>query len=137
MNRRKFIKNTAAGGIAVSSMPTILTANSWKGANDRVNVAQIGIHGFGQGHINQYQSLENAEVAAICDVDTNLFPGVIKRLFTDKGLRKPKTYQDLRELFEDRDIDAVSITTPNHWPLSGPSRPVSMFRWRSLAAILF
>ena len=96
-------------------MPTILTANSWKGANDRVNVAQIGIHGFGQGHINQYQSLENAEVAAICDVDNNLFPGVIKRLFTDKGLRIPKTYQDLRELFEDRDIDAVSITTPNHW----------------------
>jgi len=115
MNRRKFIKNTAATGIAVSTMPTILTGSSWKGANDRVNVAQIGIHGFGQHHIGQYQSLENVEVAAICDVDTNLFPGVIKQLFTDKGLRKPKTYQDLRKLFEDKDIDAVTITAPNHW----------------------
>jgi len=115
MKRRRFIKNTAVSGIAVSTMPTILTGNTWKGANDRVNVAQIGIHGFGQHHIDQYQSLENVEVAAICDIDTNLFPGTIKQLFTDKGLRKPKTYQDLRKLFEDKDIDAVTITAPNHW----------------------
>ena len=97
MNRRKFIRNTTASGIAVSSFPTILTGNSWRGANDRVQVAQIGIHGFGQHHIGQYQALENVEVAAICDVDANLFAGVIQRHFTDKGLKKPKTYQDLRE----------------------------------------
>ncbi len=115
MNRRKFIQKTTTGSIAVSSMPTILTGNSWRGANDRVNVAQIGIHGFGQHHIDQYQALENTELAAICDVDTNLFAGVIKNHFTDKGLREPKTYLDLRDLFEDKDIDAVSITIPNHW----------------------
>jgi predicted dehydrogenase len=80
-----------------------------------LNVAQIGIHGFGRSHIKQYQSLDNVEVAAICDVDTNLFPGVIKQYFSEVGLKNPKTYQDLRKLFEDRDIDAVSITTPNHW----------------------
>jgi len=115
MDRRKFIRNTAGSGIALSAMPTILTGNSWRGANDRVNVAQIGIHGFGQHHIGQYQALENAEVVALCDVDANLFGGTIDKLFTQKGLRKPKTYQDLRELFEDKDIDAVSITIPNHW----------------------
>ena len=115
MNRRKFIRNTTATSIAVSSMPTILTGNSWRGANDRVRVAQIGIHGFGQHHIGQYNALPNAEVAAICDVDANLFPGVIKKHFAEKGLKNPKTYQDLRKLFEDKDIDAVSITIPNHW----------------------
>jgi predicted dehydrogenase len=115
MNRRKFIRNTTATSIAVTSMPTILTGNSWRGANDRVRVAQIGIHGFGQHHIGQYNALPNAEVAAICDVDANLFAGVIKKHFAEKGLKNPKTYQDLRKLFEDKDIDAVSITIPNHW----------------------
>ncbi len=115
MQRRDFIKKTGGTTVALGTFPTILTGNSWKGANDRVNVAQIGIHGFGQHHIDQYQSLEHAEVAAICDVDANLFKGTIQRHFTDKGFRKPKTYQDLRKLFEDRDIDAVSITIPNHW----------------------
>jgi predicted dehydrogenase len=115
MDRRKFIRNASAGSVGISAFPTILTGTSWKGANDRVNVAQIGIHGFGQYHIPQYQDLENTEVVAICDVDTNLFSGVVKRLFTDKGLREPRVYQDLRKLFEDRDVDAVSITTPNHW----------------------
>jgi len=115
MNRRNYLKKTAAAGITLGGMPTILTNNRWRGANDRVLVAQIGIHGFGQHHIGQYQALENVEVAAVCDVDTNLFPGVIGQHFTGKGLREPRTYQDLRELFEDRDIDAVSITIPNHW----------------------
>lgn len=115
MDRRKFIRNTAGSSVAIGTMPTILTGNSWKGANDRVNVAQIGIHGFGQSHIREYQALENVEVAAICDVDANLFAGTIENRFTKNGLREPKTYQDLRKLFEDKDIDAVSITIPNHW----------------------
>ncbi len=115
MKRRKFIKNASGSALALGTMPTILTGSSWKGANDRVYVAQIGIHGMGKSHIRDYQALDNVEVAALCDVDTNLFPGVVKSHFSDKGLREPRTYQDLRELFEDKDIDAVSITTPNHW----------------------
>lgn len=115
MKRRKFIKNTTATGMAITAMPTILTGNAWKGANDRVNVAQIGIRGMGRNHINEYQKLNNVEVKAICDVDANLFSDCIKTLFTDRGLRKPKTYMDMREMFEDKDIDAISITTPNHW----------------------
>jgi len=113
MKRRTFVKKSAAAS-AVFAAPQILTAAA-KGANDRVNVAQIGIHGFGQHHIGQYQALKNVRLAALCDVDTNLFPSRVKNLFTDKGLAEPKTYQDLRTLFEDKDIDAVSITIPNHW----------------------
>ena len=115
MKRRTFVKNTSIGTLGLSSMPTILTGSSWKGANDRVNMAVIGIHGFGQFHINQYQALDNVQVAAICDVDSNLFSSRVKNHFTEKGLKAPKTYQDLRHLLEDKDIDAVSITTPNHW----------------------
>ena len=115
MKRRKFIQTSAAGGLAITAAPTILTGNRWKGANDRVNVAQIGIRSMGQSHIQSYQGLENVEVAALCDIDENLFEERIKKHYTDKNLRKPKIYTDLREMYEDKDIDAVSITTPNHW----------------------
>jgi predicted dehydrogenase len=54
-------------------------------------------------------------VHALCDVDSNLFGETVKNQFVDKGLPKPKIFTDLRKLYEDKDIDAVSICTPNHW----------------------
>ncbi len=115
MKRRKFIKTTAASGLAVTTAPTILTNSRWKGANDRINVAQIGIRGMGENHIKEYLKLNNVEVVALCDVDGNLFAERIKNHFTDEGLKAPQTYMDMRKMFENKDIDAVSITTPNHW----------------------
>lgn len=91
------------------------TTSSWAGANDRVRVAVVGINGMGRSHISSYMSLANVEVAAICDVDENLFEERIKQLFTDRGKPHPKTYTDIRKLLEDKSIDAVSIVTPNHW----------------------
>ena len=115
MKRRKFIRSASAAGLTLATTPTILAGNRWRGANDRVNVAVIGIRGMGQNHISSYQELKNVEVSAICDVDQNLFAERIKKHFTDKNLKNPKIYTDLRKLFKDKDIDAVSIVTPNHW----------------------
>jgi len=114
MKRRNFIKTTAMGNAGIIAVPTILTGG-WERANERVNVAVIGIRGMGQSHIQSYQELENVEVTALCDVDENLFSERVKKHFTDKGLRKPKLYTDMRKLFEDKTIDAVSVVTPNHW----------------------
>ncbi len=88
-------------------------ARVW-GANDRVRVAVIGIHGMGQNHIKEYLALPDVEVAAICDVDVNQFAPVLKK-FWPSGDRVPKTHFDLRRLYEDKSIDAVSVVTPNHW----------------------
>jgi predicted dehydrogenase len=115
MNRRKFSKIVAVGSVGIGVSPVILTGSGWKGANDRVNIAVIGIRGMGQVHITEYSKLVNAKVTALCDVDSNLFDERIKTHFITKGLPKPKIYTDLRKLYEDKDIDAVSITTPNHW----------------------
>jgi len=116
MERRNFIKMAGAASLTMSTAP-LLWGNSttWQGANDKVKIAVIGLRGMGQTHIKQYQDLENVEVVAICDVDSNLFDPVIKKHFTDNGLKNPKVYTDLRKLYEDKDIDAVSIVTPNHW----------------------
>lgn len=115
MERREFIKKSAKGTIALGTAPLIFTNSNWKGANDRVNLAVIGIGGMGQVHIQEYQKLNNVEVTALCDVDENLFAGRVKKHFTDKDLREPKLYNDMCKLFEDKSVDAVSVVTPNHW----------------------
>ncbi len=115
MKRRKFMQLGTTGALAIGTTPTILAGSRWKGANDRINVAVIGIHGMGQNHIREYSKLDDVEVAAICDIDENLFEDRIKNLFTSRGLKKPKVYTDLRKLYEDKNIDAVSVVTPNHW----------------------
>ena len=112
LTRRGFIKGTTG---TLAGLGLWGTSSSWAGANDRVRVAVIGINGMGRSHISSYMGLKNVEVAAICDVDENLFDSRIETLFTAKGKPRPKTYVDLRKLFEDKSIDAVSIVTPNHW----------------------
>lgn len=115
MNRRKFTRLSAAGTAAIGLSPTIITGSGWKGANDRVNIAVIGIRGQGENHISGYSASANARVVALCDVDENLFNDRVKRHFTEKNLPKPRLYTDLRKLYEDKDVDAVSVVTPNHW----------------------
>jgi predicted dehydrogenase len=113
MKRREFVKTAA---MATAASPMLWgTSKSWAGANDRVNVAVIGIRGMGKSHIREYQNLENVRVVALCDIDENLFPERVQKLFVDKNLPKPKQYYDIRKLLEDKNIDAVSIVTPNHW----------------------
>jgi len=111
-SRRSFIK-TAAVGTASLSFPTIIPASAF-GANDRVRVAVIGINGRGKDHISGFSKLPNVEVAALCDVD-NVVLQERAADFEKKNNKKVKTFQDLRKVYEDKDIDAVSIATPNHW----------------------
>jgi len=80
-----------------------------------VRIAVVGIHGHGfASHIRNYPSLPNVEVAALCDIDENLF---VERLkwFEQNNKPAPKTCVDIRKLLEDKSIDAISVATPNHW----------------------
>ncbi len=116
LSRRDFMKRSAQSTVGAAAAASLWgTSAAWAGANETVRVAVIGIHGMGQSHIASYSALKNVRVAALCDVDENLFEGVIKKYFTNKNLPRPKTYTDIRKLLEDKDIDAVSIVTPNHW----------------------
>lgn len=106
--RRSFLKTAAAGLVTAASAKRVL------GANDRVRVAVIGVRGRGWDHVKGYQSLSGVEIASFCDIDENVLQ---KRLsYAEKlGIAKPKTYVDVRKLLEDKNVDAVSIATPNHW----------------------
>jgi len=50
----------------------------------------------------------------VCDVDESVSSKRIGEI-EEAGLPKPKSYVDVRKLLEDKDIDAISIVTPNHW----------------------
>src|SRR5438105_6468101 len=83
------------------------------GPNDQIRIAVIGVRGRGKDHIKGYLPMNDVTIAALCDVDMNQIPAAAK-LITDKGKPAPKAVQDLRRIMEDKEIDAVSIATPNH-----------------------
>ncbi len=84
------------------------------GANERINIGIVGIGGRGNDHIEAYAADSGARIAAICDIDQAALETGVARVKTRTGTA-PKGYSDMREMFADRGVDAVSITTPNHW----------------------
>ncbi|MCU0457203.1 MAG: Gfo/Idh/MocA family oxidoreductase [Bacteroidales bacterium] len=110
--RRDFIRKSA-GAAALLSMPTIISAGSL-GSADKVRVAVLGVNGRGTSHISGFMSLPDAEVVCLCDPDLNIL-GKRAAEFEKKYGKKVDQQQDLRKVFENKSIDAVSIATPNHW----------------------
>jgi predicted dehydrogenase len=84
------------------------------GANDKVNVAIVGLGGRGTNHLNIYSRLPEARVAAICDIDQAAREKANATLLKNTG-DKAKEFEDMREAFADSGVEAVSIATPNHW----------------------
>jgi predicted dehydrogenase len=93
-----------------------LAGNRVLGANDRVVVASIGIHGQGNALKRGFAQLPNVEIKTLCDIDANLADSRIHDpKLASVGTFKPGFVQDLRRVLDDKDIDAVVIATPNHW----------------------
>lgn len=112
LTRRDFVQKSALGAAALT-VPTVIPSSAF-GAADRVTVAVLGVNGRGTNHIEGYGKLEGVEVVALCDPDLIVL-GNRAGEFEKKYGRKVKQYQDLRKLYLDKSIDAVSIATPNHW----------------------
>jgi predicted dehydrogenase len=113
-SRRDFIK-IAGAGVATTALTA--TASSYAnilGANDRVRVAVCGVRGRGNDHIHGFSHVPGTELAALCDIDESVSQQRAAEI-EKRGLPKPKSYVDIRKLLEDKEIDAVSVATPNHW----------------------
>jgi len=103
-SRRTFL----AAGAAAISLRRVL------GANGRINVGIVGIGGRGNDHIKTYAPLPDARIVALCDVNQPALERGQAAVLKLTG-ETPKGYDDMRKMFADKDVDAVSITTPNHW----------------------
>ena len=103
----------AVGGLGMSAK----SYASIPGANDRITMAVIGIRGQGNGHIGKWCALKehaNVRLKTICDVDEALFAERVQKVQDAIG-EKVETEWDMLKVFNDQEIDAVSIATPNHW----------------------
>ena len=117
-SRRDFIKKAGAAAIGLSiggALPGFSASGYSRitGANDRVNVAIIGLR-RGSSLAQNFARQSNCEVATVCDVDKR---EIEKGMATVKNVqtRTPKGEQDFRKMLADKQIDAVVIATPDHW----------------------
>ncbi|MEZ5401447.1 MAG: Gfo/Idh/MocA family oxidoreductase [Bryobacteraceae bacterium] len=85
-----------------------------RGANDKVNVAIVGLGGRGTNHLQEYVKNAGFHVAAIVDVNQAAQERAVAFVKREQNY-EPKAYSDMREAFADKSVDAVSIATPNHW----------------------
>lgn len=98
---------------ATAALTTSLFTGNVKGANDRVAVAFIGLGAMGSGNLGFAMQLPEVEPVAVCDVYQ---PHLDRAL--DAARKKgfdPKPVKDFREVLADKSIDAVCISTPDHW----------------------
>ena len=107
--RRRFLKSTAAAS-ALFAAPYFVPARTF-GANERIITGAIGVKNRG----GETQNLKDfrANCVAVCDVDQNVAAKAAKYV-TDGG-NKCDIYEDYRKLLDRKDIDAVVISTPDHW----------------------
>ena len=84
------------------------------GANDKVNVGIVGLGGRGTNHLNIYTSLAEAQVVALCDVNQAAREKA-QATIARKNQEKASEFEDMRQMFADPKVEAVSIATPNHW----------------------
>jgi predicted dehydrogenase len=118
--RRTFVKQSAAGAAGAALATLGMSARSYaaiQGANDRLNVAVIGIRNQGTVHLRNLCALKdshNVQVRTLCDVDERLFDKAVHLVKEQSGVT-PSTTWDIHRVLEDPDIDAVTIVTPNHW----------------------
>ena len=107
-SRRDFLKKSALTA-SIIGMPTIipnsvLAKPGRPGANDRIIYGHIGVGGMGQSHI------VGDSAAFICDVNRGRAQDIAKKCSSN-----PKVTQDYREVLDSKDVDAVTIGTPDHW----------------------
>jgi predicted dehydrogenase len=113
ISRREILKKGIPAALGVFAIPTLIPSTAF-GANDRLRVAIIGVNGRGKDHIQGFMKLANVEVATLCDVD-NVVSAAVAADFEKKYGKKVANQQDLRKVYDDKNIDAVSVATPNHW----------------------
>ena len=125
MERRNFIKKTSVASATTFLAPTILPSGIFgkTTANKKINIGQIGCGRIARDHdmpgVMQY---DNARLIAVCDVDSKRMKDakILVETYYNKKLGSNKVvdvkmYGDYKELLENKDIDAVVISTPDHW----------------------
>jgi predicted dehydrogenase len=110
LDRRKFLKAAGAAGLSVN-----LLTRPVRGANDRINLSFIGLGAQGKSNLrNALAARDQAQVVSVCDVYEPALEKAAAAVATQYG-SEPKKIRDFREVLADKTVDAVCISTPDHW----------------------
>jgi len=123
LTRRRFLSDSAiaAAVLAMGSRSSPISnaaeapaADTSASPNDRLNVMVCGVHGRGNDHVRLCGKNRECHVQYICDVDEAIGKNRVDQFEKQFGYR-PKFIRDMREGFDDKDLDIVVVATPNHW----------------------
>jgi predicted dehydrogenase len=112
MNRREFLKTTAAASFAIATAPTF----GAEFADEKKRVGLIGSGWYGKVDLLRLIQVAPVEVVSLCDVDKKMLEGAADIVASrQKSGKKPRTYTDYREMLKEKDLDIVLVGTPDHW----------------------
>ena len=113
VSRRSFVGGLAAAGV-LASMPAKSYARI-VGANDKVNYAVIGLNSRAYAHLSALQAnRKDARITHVCDVDSKILAKFADKTKTAMG-EPAMADKDFRKTLEAKDVDAITIATPDHW----------------------
>src|SRR5262249_17996694 len=105
LNRRRFLQSSAALSASLAVTGGLAAAERKVAANDRLNVGIIGVAGRGADNL---AGVKSENIVALCDVDANR-AGKARETYP-----KAAFYEDCRKLIDQKNIDAVVVSTPDH-----------------------
>lgn len=115
MKRRDFLGTAIAGGVTLIPGTSIFGNPNIKGANDKIVLALIGAGDRGRGTIISCCKVnENVVIKTICDVNALKAAKAVAQVEKELGY-KPAVTDSMKRVFDDKDIHAVWISTPEHW----------------------
>src|ERR1051325_1253353 len=109
LNRRHFLRTTAAATIAFNAAP--LTGAE---PGRRLRTALIGSGWWGKNILKEAIKSRRVKIIALCDVDANILEVAAEQV-NDLSGDQPRTYKDYRELLEKEKPEVVIIASPDHW----------------------
>lgn len=112
--RREFLKGAALGSAGLAAGWNAASYARVLGANERVNFAVIGLHGRGYAHLESIRQNKDTMVTHVCDVDRRELDKFAAET-TKQFLTRPVAETDFRRVLEAKDVDVITIATPEHW----------------------
>lgn len=115
VTRREFLDTLAVGAAGLAVGTTAKSYGQILGANDRLNFAVIGLNSRAYAHLSALKANKDAaRISYVCDVDSHILDKFAKSTQQEMG-EAPATKKDFREILAVKEVDAITIATPDHW----------------------